>query len=60
MTKFSFNANCDALGINVTHCKHIKFILYWQKGDVSGKPFLDAIASPSSHPCQWVSEWVSQ
>ena len=22
--------------------------------------FLDAIASPSSYPCQWVSEWVSQ
>ena len=22
--------------------------------------FLDAIASPSSYPCQWLSEWVSQ
>ena len=23
-------------------------------------PFLDAIASPSTYPCQSVSEWVSQ
>ena len=29
-------------------------------GSIYSFPFLDAIASPSSYSCQWVSKWVGQ
>ena len=45
--------NIRASSCQVTHCVSSVFLLYTLT-------FLDAIASPSSYPCQSVSEWVSQ
>ena len=49
-----------ALTSKLMFSENLHLLKMWHKPQLPNFPFLDAIASPSSYPCQWVSQSVSE